>query len=64
MFDPKLKLTIFNTDLHNAAFGKFSEQKLFGQRFLDLFLNDSRQRPRTHFVVIALVAKPFSGRPG
>ena len=62
MLDPKFKLPVLDADLDDAALGKLAEQKLFRQRFLDLFLDHAGKRPCAHLVVIALVGQPFGGR--
>src|SRR5262249_20152239 len=45
-------------DPHRAAGRKLAEQHLLGQRLLEMFLDDSRQRAGTEQTVISLLCQP------
>ena len=56
-----MQRVILQQDADGAALGKLAEQHFLGQRLLDLLLNDTRQRPRTHLLVITLDRQPVGG---
>ena len=56
-----MQRAVLDADMHRAALGQLAKEQLFGERLLDMLLNDPAKRTRAHLVIIALLAKPSGG---